>query len=115
MQLCNCLMLQFSFTESKSLQEVTHCDLTHAMPQDFQVLCSPESKPLYTLEELLNWSQSKVCSASNAKSYRLNGLRSHKRSDNHFKSLLCHDMKGGYLDDRYTSIIMKIEYRNEHH
>ena len=55
-----------------------------------------EVKPLKTLQELLKWTQSSELSSSLSAVSHLPPLPASSRN----KTLVCHDMKGGYLEDR---------------
>lgn len=62
-----------------------------------------EIRPLKSLEELLKWKEPKRCVAEIQHVSPLCSYTCSKAST-HPLTLVCHDMKGGYLDDRYIQL-----------
>lgn len=62
-----------------------------------------EIHPLKTLEELLKWQEPKSCVEEIQHVTQLCSSTC-SNSSAHPLTLVCHDMKGGYLDDRYTQL-----------
>lgn len=59
-----------------------------------------EIHPLKTLEELLKWKEPKRCVEEIQHVTQLCTYAC-SLSSTHPRTLVCHDMKGGYIDDRY--------------
>ena len=61
----------------------------------------PVTKPLYDLEELLAWIPNDASDAGQVYSVASVPYFGKHIPKGSYKTLVCHDMEGGYLDDRY--------------
>lgn len=70
--------------------------------EDCQVVhCGSECRPLDSLDELLAWADGSDHPLNDCKPYEVVRLKIRTPTDqNRPKTLHCHDMKGGYQEDR---------------
>ncbi|MPC94524.1 hypothetical protein E2C01_089697 [Portunus trituberculatus] len=61
-----------------------------------------EVQPLSSLKELMEWSM--PCLTSNIHRERLRA----RPPSSHLRTLVCHDMKGGYLDDSFDFLLLLV-------
>ncbi|XP_019643810.1 PREDICTED: cytosolic endo-beta-N-acetylglucosaminidase-like [Branchiostoma belcheri] len=62
----------------------------------------PVSRPLYTVEDVLAWTPHKDGCKTDAFNIATVPLAKRTQQDGVPKTLVCHDMKGGYIEDRFV-------------
>ncbi|XP_066292167.1 cytosolic endo-beta-N-acetylglucosaminidase-like isoform X1 [Branchiostoma lanceolatum] len=62
----------------------------------------PVCRPLYTVEDVLSWTPNKDGCKTDAFNIATVPLAKRTQQDGVPKTLVCHDMKGGYIEDRFV-------------